>query len=542
MSRSEGNRVTKLYNGMTLPADWPPRYSDDGARSPRVVPYLENPPSVIPIDVGRQLFVDDFLVEQSDLVRRFHYPRPFDANPVLRPETPVEMNNGFCPVACPFTDGVFYDSNDRLFKMWYHAGWFGGTALAISKDGIQWERPNWGVEPDTNLVLPRRNDYFRDGVGVWLDHDAANPNERYKMFIYHRHRDRDAKTHWEGGLASTSADGIHWGNFTPTGPCGDNTTFFYNPFRKRWVYSIRTTKKGVGRLRGYREHEDFIAGAEWGLDDVVHWTGADDLDAPDPALEYPTQLYNVDAVGYESILLGLFMIHRGPPNNVCETGGFPKITEVVTAYSRDGFHWHRPDREAFIPCSREEGSWNRGYIHTAGGCCVVVGDQLYFYFGAFSGISPRLGTHMYAGGSTGLAVLRRDGFASLDADGLGGSITTRTVTFQGRYLFVNCDTSRGDLRVEVLDRNGRVIAPFARESCIPVRADSTMKRIEWSEAQDLSRLAGEPVKLKFSLSGGRLYSFWVSRDLSGASFGYMGAGGPGIPGVVDTVGAYTTRG
>jgi hypothetical protein len=25
------------------------------------VPYLENPPAVIPIDVGRQLFVDDFL-------------------------------------------------------------------------------------------------------------------------------------------------------------------------------------------------------------------------------------------------------------------------------------------------------------------------------------------------------------------------------------------------------------------------------------------------------------------------------------------------
>jgi hypothetical protein len=28
------------------------------------VPYLRHPPSVINVDVGRQLFVDDFLVEE----------------------------------------------------------------------------------------------------------------------------------------------------------------------------------------------------------------------------------------------------------------------------------------------------------------------------------------------------------------------------------------------------------------------------------------------------------------------------------------------
>ncbi len=36
------------------------------------VPYLQSPPSVIPIDVGRQLFVDDFLIEKTDLERTFH--------------------------------------------------------------------------------------------------------------------------------------------------------------------------------------------------------------------------------------------------------------------------------------------------------------------------------------------------------------------------------------------------------------------------------------------------------------------------------------
>jgi hypothetical protein len=56
---------------------------------------------------------------------------------------------------------------------------------------------------------------------------------------------------------------------------------------------------------------------------------------------------------------------------------------------------------------------------------------------------------MYAGGSTCVALLRRDGFASLDADTSPGSLTTRLVMFKGKYVFVN--TKDGELRVEILD-------------------------------------------------------------------------------------------
>ena len=38
---------------------------------PELPPYLVSPPAVIPIDVGRQLFVDDFLIEQTTLTRVF---------------------------------------------------------------------------------------------------------------------------------------------------------------------------------------------------------------------------------------------------------------------------------------------------------------------------------------------------------------------------------------------------------------------------------------------------------------------------------------
>src|SRR5689334_22722391 len=60
-----------LYNGITLGQPWPPqwRFADE---HPTLPPYLTDRPAVVPIDVGRQLFVDDFLIEQTTLARTFH--------------------------------------------------------------------------------------------------------------------------------------------------------------------------------------------------------------------------------------------------------------------------------------------------------------------------------------------------------------------------------------------------------------------------------------------------------------------------------------
>src|ERR1700674_2041261 len=70
----------------------------------------------ISIDGGRQLFFDDYLIAESTLERTWHLPALHPASPVLQPQTPLEMNNGERPVACPFCDGIFYDPKDRLLK------------------------------------------------------------------------------------------------------------------------------------------------------------------------------------------------------------------------------------------------------------------------------------------------------------------------------------------------------------------------------------------------------------------------------------------
>src|SRR4051794_34462166 len=67
-----GQNGRELPNGIRLPNQWPPANVVLSAEPQPEPFYLAKPPAVIPIDVGRQLFVDDFLIDQTDLRRTFH--------------------------------------------------------------------------------------------------------------------------------------------------------------------------------------------------------------------------------------------------------------------------------------------------------------------------------------------------------------------------------------------------------------------------------------------------------------------------------------
>src|SRR4051794_2734443 len=71
----------RLPNGIAVPSGFPQPRIATQAYEP--APYLANPPAVIPIQVGRQLFVDDFLIEQTTLTRTAHRPVMYAGNPVL---------------------------------------------------------------------------------------------------------------------------------------------------------------------------------------------------------------------------------------------------------------------------------------------------------------------------------------------------------------------------------------------------------------------------------------------------------------------------
>jgi hypothetical protein len=520
-----------LYNGIVLPEAWPPRDGDVMSVEPMKVPYLASPPKVIPIDIGRQLFVDDFLIGQTDLRRSFHAAEKYPDNPVLKASTKEELKahedssskNVSGGTVALLHGGAFYDPADHFMKLWFSGGMSLGFEMARSRDGIHWERgPGKIAKPAT--VVPV-NDCF------WLDLEARDPAQRLKLQAVARAKSSEQHLH-KVELSPlyhafyTSANGAKWSDAVPAGNSSDYSSFFYNPFRKRWVYSIKDSVPPRHRVRRYAESVEF--GTPNIFDTSVFWVGADKLDQPDPKVGDAPQLYSLGAVGYESLMLGMFYIHVGPHNTVCLKLKSPKHIDLKAGFSRDGFHWDRPFREPFIASTRTEGAWDKGYIHSPAGILFVVGDKLIFPYSGCSGTVPDGRKGMYAGQSIGLATLRRDGFASMDADSHPGVLTTRPVSFKGEHLFVNLNAPQGELRVEVLDEAGQVAATSE-----PVRGDSTKLRIPWKNVESLSKLSGKPVRLRFHLTNGQLYSFWVTPDANGASFGYLGGGGPDANGVRD---------
>lgn len=161
------------------------------------------------------------------------------------------------------------------------------------------------------------------------------------------------------------------------GPIEDRSSIFLNPMRhpRQWIYSIKSGPKPdstgpYGRSRSYWETPELGVGADWSSHSVANdgddhsqqstskpaynWTSADKYDPPwscGTSGTY-TQLYNLDAVAYESVIVGFFTILTGKrcpdgrnhsdaePSPVFNRTG--EWDSVFTGYSRDGFHWCDP--------------------------------------------------------------------------------------------------------------------------------------------------------------------------------------------------------
>ncbi len=521
----------KLYNNIELPDEWPPKYSVEELNEGQPIPYLKDPPKVIDITVGRQLFVDDFLLDGHNLYPKYHRAVKYPGNPVLFPETDMEKFERL-PGAAPKDGGVWYDRDEKKYKMWYEAGWLHKMAYAESEDGIHWERPNLHIVEGTNEILPDRQTVSPDGNPVYLrpdstsvviDYDTDKADERYKLFIRNPGFTRP-------GIVGVSGDGIHFSKFRYTEMQGDRSTMFYNPFRKKWVQSIRSCFN-LDRTRDYFECDDLIAEAKWG-DRSVNWLCADNHMKPNPYLRCKPQLYNFNAIAYESIMLGFFEVLYGPQNGDCFDTGAPKITELIPVYSRDGFHFYKPSNQAFVQAAMIEGAWDRGYVQSVGGGCIVLKDEIRIYYCGFEGDESRAGEgnpndcqfhSFYANFATGFATLRRDGFVSLGVEE-DGMIYTKALTFRGKkkYLFVNAKTKpEGCVKVTVTDTKREKI--YAESAAFV--GDSTCAMLDFGDF-DFTQLEGKEFKLTFYIGQGEIYSFWLSESEDGESGGYDGAGGP----------------
>jgi hypothetical protein len=109
-----------------------------------------------------------------------------------------------------------------------------------------------------------------------------------------------------------------------------------------------------------------------------------------------------------------------------------------------------------------------------------------------------------------LAVLRKDGFASLRSRGdqPGVWLTSElTVPNTATALHVNADVA-GTLLVEVLHpRTEAAIGDLSKDNCRAFSGDKTNGTITWASG-NFRRIRGQTVRLRFLLSKGQIFSFW----------------------------------
>lgn len=528
-------------------------FKTSGARPLQTV-YCGNPASksrkepAVDISVGRQLFVDDFLVEEAtNVVRHWNKPAKME-DPVVWPgggaaPKSVDGSSGAkegdgVNLTCATDGGLWWDPTRRKFRLWYQADWLGDICYAESDDGLKWDYPDLGIVPGTNRIF--EHDII-DSWNVTPNYAAANPYDDWKLHI------SKPGGYTEDGLWE-SRDGIRFESVGLAGFSGDRSTSYYDPFRAVWVFSLRDYKKDASRYRRYFASRDFggekCRWAFWGKKPMPE--SYKDLEKPEDWLAVTNvprkQLYSFDAVAYESLMLGVMEIlyNTSGDNADCDKVGLPKKTCLHFCFSRDG-KTYEPRTEADIaPEGWGSGKWDTGYLSAVGGICVIRDERLWFYYSGLRGDGERVKKGgvpwqrrgMYSNGAIGVATLRRDGFAGMVADARG-ELLTKPVVFCGKHLFVNAECRFGSVAAEIVGEDGKAVDGFSFDDCTAfAKADSTKTELRF-RGGDLAALAGKPVRFRFRIHCGTLYSFWVSPSERGESRGYVAGGGPAYKGLRD---------
>ena len=104
-------------------------------------------------------------------------------------------------------------------------------------------------------------------------------------------------------------------------------------------------------------------------------------------------------------------------------------------------------------------------------------------------------------------MLRYDGFVSVNAQYETGEFLTKPLKFSGRHLEVNYSTSAaGGIHVEIQDAAGQPIKGVTLDDSKLLYGDEISRIVKWNDGTDISRLAGQPIRLRFVMNEADLYS------------------------------------
>ena len=458
----------------------------------------------------RQLFLDDYAISSvKNLTRTLHQPEKRGA--VITPQRPWEkylVQTRSVPA---------WDEERNVFQLWVNAidrepDFMAGPTYFESKDGIHWTRPilrqfEYGGSRENNILAfdPKLKWPARAITNVIRDPHDPDSARRYKGFLG-KGRDR---------RPIVSPDGIHWKQLNvPVLRSSDESNLSYDPLARIFIATLKHGGR-FGRAHAISTSRDF---EHWTKPKLLYQADIEDQKRgkarilarlADPNLQdpvynnpsyYKVDIYNVGLFRYEDlyiILPAMFHITGPRPN-----GNVDGFKHVQLACSRDLDSWTRlGDRQPFIDTSPVGDAWDT-MVMLPPSAPLVRGDELWFYYsaGKYRGTPPSPPPHR---GAVCLAVLRRDGFMSLDAGDKQGTLTTKPFVTRASSLHVNIDAAGGAGVVEVLDREGSVLAVSK-----PMSEDEPRRRLAWAEG-DLADFAGQTIRFRFHLRNARLYSFWL---------------------------------
>ena len=473
----------------------------------------------------RQLFLDDLLVDTGrthGVMRRLNPPTAIER--VLKPEQPSEAL-GFI-FYCSVVDD---NGTAKLFHGSYDAEKKKHFALATSQHGIHWERPHLGLK---EYQGSRKNNLMPvEAVEASVFLDPRAPAEKRYRLLYSRYWPDPQKA---GVYVASSPDGVHWSEsesrmlpFVPDSQhCGlwDEALQKYVIYTRCWNPVRAVARVAVKDLETPWPYDASVPPHHiWGKQKVPTLSrelatvmARDDDDPPG------VQLYTSAAVKYPfapHVYLAFpaaYQTFKGPDWQDRALNGNDGTFDVQFAASRDGVNWHRR-RTPYIPAGFYDGLDLR--LVSMGQGLIRRGRELHQYFVGWPhthgrpvvwdrDLKDRAAWLKKDLGGIYRATQRVDGFVSLDAGYPGGVVTTKPLRFTGDSLRVNLSTAgAGGVRVALLDLEGTPLPGFGREDCAWINADEIDHRVEWKSGSDLSRLAGQPVRVELTLRNARLFAF-----------------------------------
>jgi hypothetical protein len=182
------------------------------------------------------------------------------------------------------------------------------------------------------------------------------------------------------------------------------------------------------------------------------------------------------------------------------------LTEGLLMASRDGIHFERWNEAFLRPGPERPETWLYGHQYIA---CNAV-ETASSLPGAANELSLFATEGSWTGNGNALRrySLRLDGFVSVNGPWKGGELLTKPLKFDGDRLVINfASSAAGSIRVEIQSADGAPIPGYSLDDSPETFGDSVERTVTWKSGNDVGKLAGTPIRLRFVLQDADLYAF-----------------------------------